>query len=197
MECGSDGAAKQRYISVREKANIVFSDSEPSGYLAVLRGYFDESYKDSRVYAIGGYIAKDRTWRSVSSQWRNRRLRDAVGCYHAADCEDGRQDFKHLSKDQRTQLKTDLIQVVDDHERLGGFGSAVIIEDFHRVRESSQRAKEVLGTDPYFLCFQMLLSGICTDLERQHANPGVSVAFIFEEQKEFSGRAKILYDRIK
>jgi hypothetical protein len=30
------------------------------GCWVVIRGYFDESYKDHRVYAIGGYIGRDR-----------------------------------------------------------------------------------------------------------------------------------------
>ena len=163
----------------------------------MIRGYFDESYKDQRVYAIGGYIARDRDWMRVSKEWRKRRLRDGIQCFHAKDCEAGRGEFEHLSKEQRTQLKADLIQIVYGNENLGGFGAAVIIEDFHKVRESSDRAKQVLGPDPYFLCMQMLLSDLCVELEAQGASPGIRVAYVFEEQGEFSGRAKILYEEFK
>jgi hypothetical protein len=163
----------------------------------VLRGYFDESYKDKRVYAIGGYVARDRDWKSACRYWRNRRLKDHIQCFHATDCESGYGEFESLSKETRTQLKTDLIQIVDDHENLGGFGSAVIIDDFVKVRESSDRAKKVLGPSPYFLCFQTLLSSVSGEIEKQAARPGIRVAYIFEDQEEFSGRAKGLYNQFK
>ncbi len=169
----------------------------PKGCLVVIRGYFDESYRDQRVYAIGGYIARDRDWTLVSRHWKNRRLRNKVQCFHAADCESGYEEFVHLSKQERTQLKADLIQIVHDHENLGGFAAAVMIDDFYRVQQSSARAREVLGPDPYFLCFQMLLSAICEEFERQGARPGMRVAFVFEEQEEFSGRTKALYDKFR
>ncbi|MGC2001794.1 MAG: hypothetical protein WA658_18195, partial [Candidatus Acidiferrales bacterium] len=40
------------------------------GCWVVIRGYFDESYKDHRVYTIGGYIGRDRDWRAVSRSVR-------------------------------------------------------------------------------------------------------------------------------
>ncbi len=183
-------------ISVREMAEAAFPPDE-TGYLTVIRGYFDESYKDHRVYAIGGYVGRDRDWKAASRKWRNRRLRDGIECFHAADCEDGRGEFAKLSKEERRTLKTDLIQIVGAQENLGGFSSAVIIEDFHGVRESSERAKQVLGPNPYFLCFQILLSDVCVALEEAGAGPGIRVAYVFEEQEEFSGRAKQLYDQFK
>jgi hypothetical protein len=163
----------------------------------VIRGYFDESYRDRRVYAIGGYVGRDKEWDLVSKEWRNRRLEDGIQCFHATDCEAGRGEFEHLSKEQRTKLKADLIEIVHKHENLGGFGAAVIIEDFEKVRDRSDRARQVLGPDPYFLCLQMLLSDICAELEKHKANPGIRVAYVFEEQEEFSGKAKTLYDKFK
>jgi len=168
------------------------------GLNRVIRGYFDESWKDHRVFAIGGYVCHDRLWRRISASWKHRRLRDGVQCFHAADCEDGRGEFKQLTKEQRIQLKTDLIQIVSSDSELGGFGTAVIIEDFKKVRESSDRAKKVLGPSPYYLCFQTLLSDVCIEIEKVAADkPGVSVASVFEEQEEFSGRAKKLYNEFK
>jgi hypothetical protein len=178
------------HISVSEMAGTVLPPLAPKGFLLVIRGYFDESYKDKRVYAIAGYIGRDRDWKPASRRWKNRRLQDRIQCFHAADCEDGRQEFRHLSKGQCTQLKADLIQIVHEHENLGGFGAAVIIEDLHKVRESSERAEQVLGPDPYFLCFHMVLSSICKEFEENNAGPGTKVALVFEEQEQVSGRAK-------
>ncbi len=184
-------------ISVRDMAEIVFPPDAQRGLLLVIRGYFDESCKDKRVYAIGGYVGRDRDWKPVSRLWKNRRLQDGVQCFHATDCESGFGEYKDLSKDDRNKQKADLIQIVHEHENIGGFGAAVIIEDFERVRDSSERARKVLGPDPYFLCFQVLLMAVCEEFERHNASPDMSVACIFEEQEEFSGRAKVLYDKFK
>jgi hypothetical protein len=116
---------------------------------------------------------------------------------HAVDCENGYGEFEDLGKDCRVRLKTDLIQILDTNENLGGFSSAVIIEDFYKVRESSERAKQVLGPSPYFLCFQILLSDVCVALEKAQAGPGIRVAYVFEEQEEFSGRAQQLFNQFK
>lgn len=186
----------EEYDEIGEMCEIVFPPDE-TGYLAVIRGYFDESYKDRRVYTIGGYVGRDRDWRPVAHNWRNRRLRDGIQCFHAADCEDGREEFEKLKKEERIALKIDLIHAVLAEKSLGGFGSAVIIEDFYKVRESSDRAKEVLGPSPYFLCFQTILGDICAELDEQGFSPALSLACIFEEQEEFSGRAKKLYDDFK
>lgn len=177
--------------------SLVFPPDE-SGPLAVLRGYFDESYGDKnlRVYAIGGYVGYERAWKPVARNWKNRRLRDGVPFFHAADCEGGfGDDYKRLSKEKRTQLKTDLIEILAEEKRLGGFSCAVLIDDFHKVRDSSDRAKKVLGPSPYFLCFQTVFSTICAQMENAGVN--ARVAYVFEEQEEFSGRAKNLYDQFK
>jgi hypothetical protein len=164
----------------------------------VIRGYFDESWKDNRVFAIGGYVCHDRLWRRISADWKHRRLKDGIQCFHAADCEDGRGEFSHLTKDRRIQLKTDLIEIVSADSELGGFGTAVIIEDFKKVRESSDRAKKVLGPSPYYLCFQTLFSDVAIETEKVASDkPGVRVTSVFEQQEEFSGRAKKLYDEFK
>jgi hypothetical protein len=71
-------------------------------------------------------------------------------------------------------------------------GSSVVIEDFVKVRDSSEKAQQALDPDPYFLCFQMVLSAMCDRLETENANPGIRIALIFEKQEEFSSRTKIL-----
>ena len=163
----------------------------------MIRGYFDESYRDKGIYAIGGYLAKDKTWTSISRQWKNRCLQDRVQCFHAADCESGFGEFKKLSVEQRRDLKTDLIQIVDKHDGIGGFGAALIIDEFAQARDSSERARKVLGPDPYFFCFQIVLLAVCEDFLRFDPSGTKKTACVFEDQEEFSGRTKRLFDEFK
>jgi len=160
----------------------------------VIRAYCDESYKDKRVYVIGGYVGRRKTWESLARRWKARRLQDGVSCFHAADCESGWEEFEHLSKDERRELKADLIEIVNEHP-VSGFGSAILIDDWHIVRESHPKGPDVLGQSPYFLCFQLVLSALAERFNEE--NPGVRTSLVFEEQEELSGRAKALYDDFK
>jgi hypothetical protein len=162
-----------------------------------MRGYFDESYKTKGVYAIGGYISRDKEWRELSRRWRNRRLKDGIQCFHAADCEGGWGEFQQLPSAQRISLKTDLIEIIDGCEQIGGYSAAIVIGDFEKVRDSSARARQVLGPSPYFLCFQVVLMAIGVRFDEYHAGPGMRTALIFEEQEEFSGRARKLFHEFK
>jgi hypothetical protein len=160
----------------------------------VIRAYCDESYKGTQVYAIGGVVARDRRFRIASIRWKNRRLRDGIKCFHAADCEDGREEFANLSKEQRIELKADLTGILLEAQ-ITGVGAAIITEDFNSLRAASEQAKSVLGPSPYFLCLQMLITSVCVGLGEH--NPNVRVAYIFEEQEQFSSRAKQLYNKFK
>ena len=190
-------SARRRYNKRSEGGgNNLFSHTR-GGLTPVIRGYFDESCKDKRVYAIGGYVGRDKDWTRVSRRWKNRRLEDKIRCFHATDCESGHGEFKRLQKEERVKLKADLIQIVHAQENLGGFAAAIHIEDFIKVRDSSARARQVLGPDPYFLCFQTLLMAVCEEFERGEAGPGMKFACILENQEEFSGRARRLYTKFK
>jgi len=67
----------------------------------LVRGYCDESYDSrKRIYALAGFLGRDKQWEKLAKDWRKRCFKDGVKCCHAADCENRRGDFKHLSKDQ-------------------------------------------------------------------------------------------------
>jgi hypothetical protein len=163
-------------------------------YLAVLRAYCDESFdKNTRVYAVAGFVGRDKDWRTVSKRWRNRCLKDGIDCYHAAACESQVNDFSHLSVPQSIALNTDLISDLDG-ERIKGFGVAVYVEDYEAAARTSPKAAHFLTQSPYFLAMQFLIVDLCCEIAQYSAAP---VAFIFEQQDEFSGRAKALYDEVR
>jgi hypothetical protein len=162
--------------------------------LAVLRAYCDESYdKHTRVYAIAGFVGRDKDWRAVSKNWRNRCLKDEIDCYHAADCESRRKEFSHLSVEQSISLNTDLINDLNG-ARIAGVGVAVYVEDYEAFAKTSQKAARYLTQSPYFLALQFLVVDMCCEIAEYSGSP---IAFIFEQQDEFSGRSKSLYDEVR
>ena len=50
---------------------------------------------------------------------------------------------------------------------------------------------------PYFLAFQHNIEAMCLRLDREGAPKNEPIAFVFDQQKEYDGRAKLLYDSIK
>jgi hypothetical protein len=163
-------------------------------YLVVLRAYCDESYdKDNRVYVVAGFVGRDKDWRTVSRNWRNRCLKDGIECYHASDCESQLGDFKHFTVAQSISLNSDLIEDLIG-SRIAGFGVGIFVDDYKAVAETTPRAKDMLRRSPYFLALQFLLVDLAAEIATYGNSP---VAFIFEQQDEFSGQVKLMYEEIK
>jgi hypothetical protein len=162
---------------------------------AVIRAFCDESYDgESRIYTVAGFLARNKEWTSLSKRFKRRCLQDSIQYYHSADCEGGYGDFKHLSKQQIVQLNTDLIEEMVN-TKLVGFAASIILEDYQKVAASSGKAKRILGDSPYFMAMQVFL--VCTCGEVREDRPGHSVVFYFDQQEEYSGRAKQLFDEMK
>lgn len=160
----------------------------------MLRAYCDESYdKDTRVYALAGFVGRDKEWRAVSKIWRNRCLKDGIECYHAADCESRFNDFSNFSVQQSIALNTDLMENLNGN-RIAGVGVAVYVEDYEAVAKTSQKAALFLKQSPYFLALQFLVVDMCCEIAEYSGSP---IAFVFEQQDEFSRRSKSLYDEVR
>jgi hypothetical protein len=161
----------------------------------MLRCYCDESYdKDSRIYSVAGFLARDKEWKRVSREWKNRCLKSRVDVYHATDIEGRFGDYAHLSNQDVIELNTDLVTLISS-SNLDGWGSSIILEDFRAVSESGEKAKRVLGPSPYFLAMQLFLVTLACKMYDD--NPNYRMAFVFDQQHEFSGRAKKLYAEVK
>lgn len=160
-----------------------------------MRCFCDESHdKDSRIYTIAGFVGRDREWDRVSRRWKNRCIDSKLDFYHATDVEGRYGRFSHLSRDDVIALNTDLITIISESQ-LVGWATSVVIEDFIAVCSVDLKRKRILGPSPYFLAMQTFLVSLCMRIHDEIAN--YRVAFVFEEQEEFSGRAKRLYDQVK
>lgn len=161
----------------------------------MLRAYCDESYDgEHRVYSVAGYVAKDREWNRLSKMWKNRNLDDGIDCFHATDCEHGTKGFKQLSKAVRTKLKTDLITIVNERA-IAGFSIGIFLEDFDAIRNRSEKARQLLGESPYFLCMQFLVGEISASLNEEQVYS--RVPYMFDQHPEFSGKAKVFYEEVR
>ena len=151
-------------------------------YLAVIRAFCDESYDgQSRIYTIAGFLGRDKQWNDLTRRWRNRCLRDKVQCYHAADCVGRYGEFAQLSQEQVVDLHADLIDEIV-RSRLVGFATSLVPEDYRRVSTSSEKARRVLGSSPYFLSMQTFLVNVCGEI--RDSRPNYRVAFVFDQHED-------------
>jgi hypothetical protein len=161
----------------------------------VIRAFCDESYDgESKIYTVAGFVARNKEWADLSKRFKRRCLTDSIECYHSADCEGGYGDFKHLSKPQRVKLNTDLIDEILKTE-IVGFAASIILDDYRKVAASSGKAKRFLGQSPYFMAMQIFIICMCGEILEDR--PNYRVVFYFDQQEEFSGRAKKLYDEVR
>lgn len=180
-------------------AGLVFPPDVKGRVLAVARIYSDESYDGKlRVYAMAAYIGWDRHWDKLAKLWKQRCKKYGVPYFHAADCESGlSEDYRHLSKEQRTELKTDLVRLTADWQRyIQGFSFGLYVGDYDDVRASSEKAKQILHEKHYFFCFEQIIAEICRTIGQFQAK-GFAPAFIFDQQQEFAGRALAMFQQLK
>jgi hypothetical protein len=188
---------KGEFYSALEISGLVYPPCmKGPRHLAVIRCYCDESYDgQSRTYSIAGFVGRDKEWQRLSRCWKNRCLKSGVHVYHSADLEGRHGDsYSHLSPADVKELNTDLISEIVN-SKIIGWGTSLIIEDFLAVAASSERAKKVLGPSPYFLVMQVFLVTLCAKVLED--KPNYRIAFIFDQQEEFSGRVKQMYDGVK
>jgi hypothetical protein len=92
--------------------------------------------------------------------------------------------------------KRDLISILTEEKGIVGFGMSIVLEDHKLVLESSEKARRILGKKhPYFLGMEYLVSDIANEILKAEKN--YSIAFIFDQQEEFQGQAKQLYDNVR
>jgi hypothetical protein len=161
----------------------------------VVHAYCDESYDDKGiVFTIAGFLAEEEEWSQLAGRWKARCLQDGITCYHATDCANGWGEFLPLSNKACIALNTDLITYLTE-TKMVGFGVSVSSKDFNEVIASDSEARVILGTDPYYLAFQLFILRVCHEIRQVY--PEVPLAFVFEQNEKVSGHAKRMYDDVR
>src|SRR5579863_9684925 len=104
----------------RDILRAVHAPSCQKRLIMAVRLYADESEDaEEKVIAVAGFIGLADQWESLQDKWIARVKPTGVSAYHMTDCENGWGEFsdkKGWTKADRTQLTTDLIEIICDHE---------------------------------------------------------------------------------
>lgn len=179
----------------------------------ILAAYFDES-SDSYCFSVSGYVAGYATWVDFDWRWRDVLRKWNIKYFKSSECETlvgeflkYRTDPQHPrapmakeDKDTARRARTDFTDVICQLQNsLCGIGTVVIKNDFERIISESEKARFIFGCEPYFMGLQVCLTRMVTRLEKDNG-PMVGKHYIkpiFDTHEEFSGRAKVLYDKFK
>lgn len=164
-------------------------------YLTLVKVYGDESEDDKgRVFTLAALVAEESEWGRLADRWKERCLRDGIECYHATDCAGQWAGFAHLTKTQCISLNADLITYITETQ-LWGFGVSISKQDYLAISRSSEEAKTILGSSPFFLAMQFLILSLCTEFSVN--NPDYRMAFLFDQNESVSGQAKQIWDELR
>jgi len=82
----------------------------------LLKFYADESY-NGKAFSFGGWLAEERTWNRIESQWRMRiqyeqRKHGKFDRYHASDCANRKRDYDNWTNTEQIQHVRKLLSII-------------------------------------------------------------------------------------
>lgn len=165
-----------------------------------LRAFCDESYahrqsQNEKPFVIAGYIAPARVWMEFEGRWNMALSREHLPYFHMAACETRHDVFKEMEPAERERLQRVFIDVIKGF-KIVGVAAGVSQDAIAEAREelSKWRARrpgeKQYMVEPYLFAFEMCVNSMVAYLEHgEPPRPHEKIAFVFDEQNEFEGRA--------
>jgi hypothetical protein len=137
--------------------------------MSEFKAYFDESgcHDGSSVLAVGGYLIRSDRAARMERKWKAALSRYGVPYFHMVDCAHGNGVFQSLSKQQRVEIQTRVIDLIKKHAALG----------FVTVANPRRFSEVAPIPDIYTFCVNACLMGICAWFSDK---PDAKIEFIFE-----------------
>jgi hypothetical protein len=164
----------------------------------MVASYNDES-GDERIFAVSGLLGMLPEWVELGRRWKQKLTEYRLPEFHAAQCESRREPFGGHERETRDMFQREFYGLIAQ-SKLWGFCTAIWqkaysdrFDEFKELRPSP----EGHFAHPYFLAFQHNVEAMCLRLEQEKAPRDEPIAFVFDQQKEVEGRAKMLYDSMK
>jgi hypothetical protein len=158
--------------------------------------YCDESEdKESKVLSLAGFLGKAEDWETLQEEWITRVKPTGVSAYHMTDCDNGQGEFsdsKGWTKRGRTQLTTDLIEIITKYN-VYLLGLSVLLDDYESIPQFPG-TNECLGRDKWHLLFQGIFMYAVKLLGPAPQSENIACFFDWKEKK---GVAYSIFDDIK
>jgi hypothetical protein len=177
---------------------LVHSPKDEGLFAMMVASYNDES-GDKRTFAVSGLLGLLPDWVELGRLWEAKLAEHHLPEFHAAACEQRLPPFENYEREVREMFQREFYGLIAT-TRLWGFCTAVWQSAYtERWAEFEGLRSNADGdfTHPYFLAFQHNIEAMCIRLNDEKAPANEPIAFVFDQQKEYEGRAKRIYDSIK
>jgi len=151
-----------------------------SGGCVVIEGraYFDESgsHDGAPILCVAGYIFRKSEAIKLGHEWRKVLRWKKLPYFHMVECAHGNGVFANLTKAERVEVQTRLIESIKAHAVQG---IAVTVDPVEYAAFPGRlRTKPGLYDNAYAFCAQVIMTGVSVFIER---NPRVGkMAYFFE-----------------
>jgi hypothetical protein len=184
--------------SIEELSLLAHSPKDEGVFAMMVAAYSDES-GDDRTFAVSGLLGLLPDWVELGRLWEQKLNEYRLPEFHAANCENRRKPFEGYERFMRDRFQSEFYGLIAK-ARLWGFCTAVFQSAYaERMTEFDKLRSGAEGdfTHPYFLAFQHNVEAMCLRLDKEGAPRNEPITFVFDQQKEYEGRAKTLYDSMR
>jgi hypothetical protein len=162
--------------------------------VAVLKCYFDESMDPNGELIVAGFASSADLWKSFTISWRECLDENQISHFHMHQLKSSKSKlFRHLTKDQRTQLFTKLLWLIQRHALIG-VSCRVNQRDYELATTSEFRTRYgstyAFAVQMCTLIIDRFLDALAGDahqysvfLESGHRNAEEALNYLREEKK--------------
>lgn len=145
--------------------------------VAFFEAYFDESgtHDGAPFTCVGGLLAKQSSWISISNQWELVLKKFGVNACHATDLNNFRGEFKNWDKKQSNSFVSKLFKIIENESGLRTIGCSIERQLFDRFKAQYPD----VPLTPYSLCvdWAMIYTAGGIAMRKKHMPP---IDIVFE-----------------
>lgn len=183
-------------------ALLVHPQTSEHRFMSLMNSAFcdeSENHSEPAVYTVSGYMGRGPDWFELGRKWRTALAKKKLTefGFHMAQCEAGLEPpYDGMSREYRNHLQQTFIEIINE-SHIWGYASAIELTRYNQIIDAIKKGREPGFHKAYYLAFQHQLEWCALELDRSGYPETECVAFVFDEQQEYQGNAKILYDSIK
>ncbi|WP_112606800.1 DUF3800 domain-containing protein [Rhizobium sp. WW22] len=125
-----------------------------------IQAFFDESgsHDGSPVLGIAGYIFRKSEATKLGHEWRKILKWKNIPYFHMVDCAHGNEHFANLTKQERIDVESKLIELIKKRS-IQGFAVTIIESEFKQVLKELPEIKKVYDS-AYSFSVHVILAGV-------------------------------------
>ncbi|WFU08800.1 DUF3800 domain-containing protein [Rhizobium sp. CB3090] len=159
-----------------------------------IQAFFDESgtHDGSQILGIAGYIFRKSEAIKLGHEWKKVLKLKNLPYFHMVDCAHGNGPFANLTRQERIEVETKIIEIVRKRS-IQGFAVTVVESEFKQALEDFPQIKEIYGS-AYSFSVHLILAGVLAWIG---ANPRAGeISYFFESGHSSASKANSVMNEL-